>query len=180
MNSTRQLANRYLWKKLIINGLFDDYTVSSRKAVEKEMYNIVHASRARWRNAESPIYALRKLVREGVPLKFLKDNIGIIARSFSWEKSGSHAYYVSDSFDVSDEESMKNICFNNYDYLVKGISLETRNACPLHKGRHGQDCERIREVETTNDMGIVWTEVLEYYNYVESQRKTIERALKCT
>ena len=179
MNNAEKLVNRNIWKKLILNGLLDESRTTNIKAIEKVMYDVIHTRRARWRDAKSPIYAMRNLIKEGVPLSFLRDNIGIIARQFSWEKSGSSTYYISDSFDAEDKNGMMDICFNGYDYLVISISIQKRKAYALHKGRHGDDCKEIREAEATNDMGIVWTEVLQYYNYVQKQKEILKGAIEC-
>ena len=191
MKKTEILINDRLWKILIMRGgLLDDFETQRRhrKAIEYEMYSVLKgldSNSSRWRNATSPIEAMRLLVKEGVPLSFLRDNVGIIARRFSWEKviwgfmerciPAEALIDMGINYDDYDLASSVNRVSNRQDKLIKSIDIETKKS-------KGIDCfsfngREIKEVNTTNNMGIVWTEVLMYYNYVQKQANIINKAI---
>jgi hypothetical protein len=77
-------ANSRAWKILILNGALDhriDYKV---KPIEGEIGHIGYGRR--WMKSLPPMDAFRELIKRGVPLSFIREHIGVIARNFIWTK----------------------------------------------------------------------------------------------
>ena len=171
----KNLVNRRILKMLVLNGMIDELPASNTKKIEEILHKIIYRNgKGRWRNAKLPRVALRMLIENGVPLSFLKDNIGIIARNFVWEKTDCFSCYQEAAWI---KKSDSDLCSINGEYIISSMDISSYKS----NGYHSQlmvKGEELRNVKVTNRVGVVWTEVLQYYKYVQSQEKIIREAIR--
>ncbi|MDB4681367.1 hypothetical protein OAE88_00505 [bacterium] len=168
-----------IWRKLIIKGgLFDDWRTNNGYNTNIR-YGVQWEDSYTWRDAENPSYALRRALKEGVPIWFIKRHIKYIAQQCVWVKSDRGHSYGSD---YADEEN-----FHELKRLSMGgsvlVSVDIEPMILEHSNRISEETEIINGVKiritkdeiipkkryfvnSTRDMGIYSGKIIKLWETV--------------
>ena len=172
MSNKERIIDDYIWKQLIIRGgLFDDYQTVHRHKKAIEYTDVIYKCKPMqmWRHADRPIIALRYLLSNGVPVSFLRANIGIIARNFIWEKQTRGLIdecELNGAVSIDTKYELHNITALRGWRILKYTSIVPRE-CRSGIISEGHMSGKVFDIRGTNQIGVVSLAILNYWKYVQ-------------